>query len=196
MKCRRPFKCRRPIGKETAATLRRFVSPMFLSLAAAPRRHPARLARLSAEASGAPVAASGIGRAVTLAPSWAGNRAHSARSNASPAIEQVLESRACGRKCDARLPLFPRFVPPNQPARRSAVKLEPIAVDTEVEIEPPAFAEVRALFDACECAGVVDEADRPALPEMLAINVDETRELLAGMLARAPRCSPTFEAPP
>jgi len=66
-------------------------------------------------------------------------------------------------------------------------------VNPEPEIqpaEPPVPPDLVALFDVCLRAGVVDEADRPSLPQMVAIDEGETRELLEGMLARSRRHRP------
>lgn len=69
------------------------------------------------------------------------------------------------------------------------MKPEPGTISTETEISPPTFAEVEALFDACEAAGLYGPADRASLPIMFALDPGATLELVADMAKRIDRCS-------
>ncbi len=67
----------------------------------------------------------------------------------------------------------------------------PAAIAAEPIPEPPAVpvpADLAALFDACAKAGLYDDADRTALPAMLALDADGTRGLIEAMHARIGRC--------
>jgi hypothetical protein len=56
------------------------------------------------------------------------------------------------------------------------------------EAAEPVPADLAALFDACERAGLYDEADRAALPAMLALDAEGTRGLIEAMHSRIGRC--------
>ncbi len=56
------------------------------------------------------------------------------------------------------------------------------------ETAEPVPADLAALFDACAKAGLYDDADRAALPAMLALDADSTRGLIEAMHSRIGRC--------
>ena len=67
----------------------------------------------------------------------------------------------------------------------------PAAIAAEPMPEPPAVpmpADLAVLFDACARTGQYDEADRAALPAMLALDAGATRELIEAMRSRIGRC--------
>lgn len=67
----------------------------------------------------------------------------------------------------------------------------PAAIAAEPMPEPPAVpmpADLAALFDACAKAGLYDEADRAALPAMLALDAEGTRGLIEATHSRIGRC--------
>lgn len=75
-----------------------------------------------------------------------------------------------------------------------ALAAYPAAIAAEPVSEPPAVpipAELAAMFDACERAGLYNEADRAALPAMLALDDQATRGLIEATHSRigdCPRC--------
>lgn len=65
------------------------------------------------------------------------------------------------------------------------------AIAAEPMPEPPAApvpADLTAKFDACERAGLYDEADRAALPAMLALDAQATRGLIEATHSRLGQC--------
>lgn len=67
----------------------------------------------------------------------------------------------------------------------------PAAIAAEPMPEPPAVpmpADLAALFDACAKAGLYDNADRAALPAMLALDAEATHGLIEAMHSRIGRC--------
>ena len=67
----------------------------------------------------------------------------------------------------------------------------PAAIAAEPMPEPPAVpmpSDLAALFDACTKAGLYDDADRAALPAMLALDAQGTRGLIEAMHSRIGRC--------
>lgn len=69
------------------------------------------------------------------------------------------------------------------------MKLEPGTIFTETAISPPTFAEVEALFDRAQAAGLYGPADRASLPIMFALDPGATLELVEDMHSRIDRCS-------
>lgn len=68
------------------------------------------------------------------------------------------------------------------------MKPKPDTVETDVEISPPTFSEVRAMFDACEAAGLYAPIDRVSLAAMYALDSAGTARLVADMAERIDRC--------
>lgn len=68
------------------------------------------------------------------------------------------------------------------------MKPEPGTVTFEAEVSTPTFAEVRAMFDACEAAGLYAPIDRVSLAAMYAMDSAGTARLIADMAARVMRC--------
>jgi hypothetical protein len=69
------------------------------------------------------------------------------------------------------------------------VKPEPVTVEFDTEIATPTFAEVEALFNSCERAGLYGPADRASLPIMFALDAGAALELVTEMHERIDRCS-------
>lgn len=72
-----------------------------------------------------------------------------------------------------------------------ALSAYPAAIAAEPMAEPPAVAvpaDLVALFDACERIGLYGDEDRAALPAMLALDSEGTRELIQAMRSRIGRC--------
>ena len=72
-----------------------------------------------------------------------------------------------------------------------ALAAYPAAIAAEPMAEPPDVpipADLAAMFDACERAGLYDDADRAALPAMLAIDAEATRGLIEATHYRIGDC--------
>ncbi len=86
-------------------------------------------------------------------------------------------------------PVAVAFAPAVDHAR--ALASYPAALAAEPMPDPsavPVPADLVALFDACAKAGLYDDADRAALPAMLALDAEGTRGLIEAMHSRIGRC--------
>lgn len=86
-------------------------------------------------------------------------------------------------------PVAVAFAPAVDHAR--ALASYPAALAAEPMPDPSAVpmpADLAALFDACAKAGLYDDADRAALPAMLALDAEGTRGLIEAMHSRIGRC--------
>lgn len=85
-------------------------------------------------------------------------------------------------------PVAVAFAPAVDHAGALAAYPAAIAAEPMPETAEPVPADLAALFDACERAGLYDEADRTALPAMLALDAEGTRGLIEAMHTRIGRC--------
>jgi hypothetical protein len=85
-------------------------------------------------------------------------------------------------------PLAVAFAPAVDHAGALASYPAAIAAEPMPETVEPVPADLAALFDACATAGLYDDADRAALPAMLALDADATRGLIEAMHSRIGRC--------
>ncbi len=85
-------------------------------------------------------------------------------------------------------PVAVAFAPAVDHAGALAAYPAAIAAEPMPEAAEPVPADLAALFDACERAGLYDAADRAALPAMLALDAEGTRGLIEATHSRIGRC--------
>jgi len=85
-------------------------------------------------------------------------------------------------------PVTVAFAPAVDHAGALAAYPQAVAAEPIPEAAEPVSADLAALFDACERAGLYDEADRAALPAMLALDAEGARGLIEATHSRIGRC--------